>query len=717
MADERRRKSTRLSAVLGSPPTAPTAATSLGSSRAHATSSCARRSSGANIAASSASAASRRSNNASSSSSSADVIPTHRYRGTGKASAAKNAALAAAPRLEDLLRGDDDGDGSRPFFEDEEQLPFASNGRSKAAAVANKGKGTASTATTARTVGASSSGRGGAAAKRKRGFDADDRIDERHSARSTSSRRSEVADGLHFVREERSHTAAIASSPNSRTAKVRGAIPYTSSRRIEELPSDVFGETPIANRNRARRAGLDGLGQPSSSSSSNIAPPLFASSSRGRGSSGGRRDSLGLKGRRRASSLRNGSIAHPHENVPDDMLYRHCSSGLDPVGRMKYILAWVLHRAIDSVFSNAPAASGAKKRKALAAKVVDEETLRKRKEMEPLLRRIMEQVIRDIDEQEVSVSWLGRPEKGNELTTSFKPHPRNAPNRAAEARLKAIGEAMQAEALAWESEKQDLEEYESITQHLEKLLREGRWEEIEELEKCERPGPSTLALHADEDEEAEGASSADEEESRLREEAQDAIEWAAALATGTMPDARKKAAAGMQSTKEKGKKKAAKLPVGVAELAGSEFDARWSDVEFNIDSFRQNTHSYTQLSQLVERYLRAVSSRATQALKDSSSAAAALAASSSDASGEKRKAQQDMANLMRGVNAHRNAIPSARAETQAGTAGAAPGDAAISSADTSDSLDPADLLRALANTGRSTRTGASGGSGSQRSKG
>ncbi len=225
------------------------------------------------------------------------------------------------------------------------------------------------------------------------------------------------------------------SSANSGGAGA-GAVAYTSTRTLEALPADLIGDTPIVNRNRARRAGLDGLGQPSTSSSSGrYSSGAGGEAASGASGSGGgrRRDSIGLKGMRRRSSLRNGSIAYPHDNVPDHMLYRHCSSAMDPVSRMKFMLAWALNRSVDAVFTTAAAdgaagekgAAGAKgkgkkggKAAAAAASAAAEEAeeVAKRKEVEPLLREIMAKLVEDIDEQEVSVSWFMRSGRAGEVS-------------------------------------------------------------------------------------------------------------------------------------------------------------------------------------------------------------------------------------------------------------------------------------------------------------
>lgn len=67
-----------------------------------------------------------------------------------------------------------------------------------------------------------------------------------------------------------------------------------------------------------------------------------------------RRDSMSVKGLRRVSSLRDGAPAYPHDDIPDDVLYKHCSDQVPPVVRMKHLLNWTLHRSIPQALAEAP---------------------------------------------------------------------------------------------------------------------------------------------------------------------------------------------------------------------------------------------------------------------------------------------------------------------------------------------------------------------------
>jgi hypothetical protein len=162
----------------------------------------------------------------------------------------------------------------------------------------------------------------------------------------------------------------------------------------------------------------------------------------------------------------------------------------------------------------------------------------------------------------------------------MQPHPRNGPNRKAEAHLKALEERMQAEVLAWESEKQDLAEYEAETDRLILLFREGKMDELEVLAESQRPAGELLP------QEEEGE--LDEEEVRAREEAQAAMIWAQALDSGSLSHPQQEAdeAAGTKASRRqsKGKAKAIALPSNQGDLDGSEHDKRLEDVEFNVST-------------------------------------------------------------------------------------------------------------------------------------
>ncbi len=80
-----------------------------------------------------------------------------------------------------------------------------------------------------------------------------------------------------------------------------------------------FSDTPIINRNKELR----------------------------RKTGGGRRSSLGLRGRRASSLIDNGHNATPHEQVETSQFYKHIEAeGLSEPRRMKQLLTWCGERAL-----------------------------------------------------------------------------------------------------------------------------------------------------------------------------------------------------------------------------------------------------------------------------------------------------------------------------------------------------------------------------------
>ncbi len=165
---------------------------------------------------------------------------------------------------------------------------------------------------------------------------------------------------------------------------------------------------------------------------------------------------------------------------------------------------------------------------------------------------------------------------------------------------------MQAEVIAWESEKQDLEEYEAETERLREMLKAGQVDELLEIAAQQRHG-GPLVPDVEEDVEAliQGADDAgteageiEEEDLIARQEARAAIEWALALQSGTVAaaTAQDSGAGAKKGRQSKGKGKAAAIPAvptTQADLDGSEHDKRWQEVEFNVSpsSWRDRSHT------------------------------------------------------------------------------------------------------------------------------
>lgn len=131
-----------------------------------------------------------------------------------------------------------------------------------------------------------------------------------------------------------------------------------------------------------------------------------------------RRDSLNIKGTRRVSQLRDGGSAYPHSDVPDEALYRHCSDQAPPVVRMKHLLNWTLHRSTDQALGAAQPKRRMRPGRtdpidALLAPSpqhvdlpVSELDSQKYAEAAPIITRIIDETLRDLNDGMIGISWL-----------------------------------------------------------------------------------------------------------------------------------------------------------------------------------------------------------------------------------------------------------------------------------------------------------------------
>ncbi|PWN52490.1 hypothetical protein IE53DRAFT_367158 [Violaceomyces palustris] len=410
--------------------------------------------------------------------------------------------------------------------------------------------------------------------------------------------------------------------PAAKSSESRSAQqPRVASRTIiERLPIDELGgETPIIRRNQAYRLGLGAV------------PSAVASSSAARGTgagdgASGRRSSLGLKGMRRMSSLRDGTAAYPHSDVPEHELYRHCSVDLPPVVRMKHLAGWCLNRSTDQAYGLAevppPTAASTSKTKVKSKSKKGQEafslpplTLEEREAVagvRPLMEEIVEKTLRDLNDGVFGISWMGRETKVDS-GPSLQPHPRNVSNRANVDRLASLVDAMSRESLAWTTARERLREFEKETAALEALLSEERI--------SLRKDPTSLVMDADEEQEVGWTKEdLDEEGLAQMEGARKALAWLDSLRSGsqqagTNPSTNGNKAKAAGSNKGKGKVKAGREEED-SDVAGSEYDPRWKDVEFNIDLLRSRSHQFSQLEKISSRYVRTVSAQAAQSLRD-----------------------------------------------------------------------------------------------------
>lgn len=495
----------------------------------------------------------------------------------------------------------------------------------------------------------------------------------------------ESDDDFVFSREPAPRNGAAAPSSSSYSSASAAARPPTSrngapaslTRRtvFEPLPDEAGGETPIIRRNQAFRAGLENK-------------PRRPTGREAEQQS--RRSSLNLKGQRRVSSLRDGTVAYPHEDVPDYELFRHCSDQLPPVVRMKHLVGWILKRSLDiaSGKKELPVRprDAAKKTKGKAKEsnefpVFTEAELELVRSRDSELAAVLEQLLNDLNDSVFGVNWMGHNDEADKK--HLQPHPRNESNRKAAAQLSAIVDAMRSESQAWSKELTRLEDYEAETARLEALLEQDSVAESGDV----------IAWDG-----------ADLDEAGLQQlrDAEAAVEWLQRL----QGDGSTEVAKPKPRSKGRTSKAATARQEDEADLKGTEHDPRWSDVEFNVDLLRSQSHQFAQLESLAGRYIRTVSAHAAQALRDRTSSSSALAGtSSSSAKGGRRKTAVSSKNG-RGGNERLEVLLSgvreSRSISQPGSEAKPAADQSLADISASmvavepDESDPTDLLRALA---------------------
>lgn len=494
----------------------------------------------------------------------------------------------------------------------------------------------------------------------------------------------ESDDDFVFSREPARKNGAVASSSaasSSASAQSRASSkvqPSTLSSRtvFEPLPDEAGGETPIIRRNQAFRAGLENK-------------PRRPTGREAEQQS--RRASLTLKGQRRVSSLRDGTIAHPHVDVPDYELFRHCSDQLPPVVRMKHLVGWILKRSLDVAIgkSELPVRprDAAKKSKGKAKEpnelpVFTEAELDLIRSRNSELSVVLEQLLTDLNDGAFGISWMGLNDETD--NKHMQPHPRNESNRKAAAQLSAVVDAMRSESQAWSKELTRLEDYEAETARLEAILQEDGTAESGDVIAWDRQDLDEAGLQ------------------QLRD-AEAAVAWLQRL----QGDGTAEAVKPKSRSKGRTSKAANTRSDDESDLKGTEHDARWNDVEFNVDLLRSQSHQFAQLESLASRYVRTVSAHAAQALRDRTSSSSAIGGTSS--SGSKRGRRKTAAGSKNGRGGNErlevllSGVRESRSISQPLVEGR-PANADQSVADVSASMvqvepdesDPLDILRVLA---------------------
>ncbi|SPO39194.1 uncharacterized protein PSFLO_04673 [Pseudozyma flocculosa] len=411
------------------------------------------------------------------------------------------------------------------------------------------------------------------------------------------------------------------SSSSSRAGSSRSVVGRTT---YEPLPDEAAGETPIIRRNQAFRAGLE------------VHPGSGGSGTSGGRRSGGsgRRSSLGLKGEKRRSSLRDPAVAaYPHDDVPDHELFRHCPPDTTPQIRMRHLMGWSLKRSLGAALgelgaskTTAPSAAtkGKRKKADAALPALTEAEKRELSQHREGILRVLEQLLSDLHCGAFGINWIGEndPAPGG---PALQPHPRNASNIEAKSRLASTVQNMSSERKQWEKEQWQIEAYEADTAELERQLAATSDDEKDLASVDDLP-----EVEWDEDEDLSDFG---------RQQLHDARRAIAALdgllsgnpvgppdATAKPPASKGKARARSSKAAADAKEAAAAAALTAAEdTQGSEQDSRWKDVEFNVDLLRARSHQFAQLQLLASRYVRTVSAQNAQALRDRTSASSSYA--------------------------------------------------------------------------------------------
>ncbi|KAH7026068.1 Mis12-Mtw1 protein family-domain-containing protein [Microdochium trichocladiopsis] len=181
----------------------------------------------------------------------------------------------------------------------------------------------------------------------------------------------------------------------------RDATPEATTKAKGKKIALPFADTPVINRNKEMR----------------------------KQTGGGRRSSLGMRGRRASSLIENGNNAIPHRAVEPAQFYKHISSdGLTEPRRMKQLLTWCAERALAEKpplgSANANAVHGA--------------------------RAIQDQLLKDFASKSEFSDWFAR-EEVEKPPPIVKPNPRNLEHDAKIAELEARLQRLRAEKKTWQA--------------------------------------------------------------------------------------------------------------------------------------------------------------------------------------------------------------------------------------------------------------------------
>lgn len=386
--------------------------------------------------------------------------------------------------------------------------------------------------------------------------------------------------------------------------------------------------------------------------------------------SGHRRDSMSIKGMRRMSSLRDGAPAYPHDDIPDGVLYRHCSDQAPPVVRIKHLLRWTLHRSIPQALAEAPFPASRKRKHGSSRRdeqnglnlltplpssveqPLSDKDVQHISESAPLLRKVMEDTLRDLHDGLIGISWLHQSHGKDK--TPLQPHPRNVSNRHAEKQLTGMLDQLHKELAAWDQYEADIRALHAEADEIEAQL-----SQVREHNTSRRKGRFHAAETGNVSNMDEETSIAQEVERAMStEEADDQIPWThndmdedakrqLDLVTRILSDAASLDTAVSQACSGDADSN--------ANFEGTEVDARLAALEFSIDKIKKRLYNVEQLDGLSSDYIRRVSHRAAQALHERTSAglatfSGAMSATDLDSSTNSALSQQQLDTLLAGIS-------------------------------------------------------------------
>ncbi|WFD33213.1 RNA helicase [Malassezia cuniculi] len=379
-----------------------------------------------------------------------------------------------------------------------------------------------------------------------------------------------------------------------------------------------------------------------------------------------RRDSLNIKGLRRVSQLRDGTSAYPHADVPDEALYRHCSDQVPPVVRMKHLLNWTLHRSTEQALGGAlpqrrirpgrkdPSDALLSPPPAHVQSPVSEYDSQKYAEAAPIITRVIDETLRDLNDGMIGISWL---QQSRERPQQLQPHPRNESNKNAVKQLEGMLSQLEKEYEAWNAQERAIDALDQETRALTEQVNKLRAARGSADEDAEIMDQSVRALDGkdvltDIPSLAWKLDDVDEQTKAHLEYALGVLHSVAALDEQVAS----------QDTS--------------AGTPGSELDPRIQDLEFAADRLESQLYSVVQLDELAQRYIAQVSARAAQTLAERATAGLAtftgtdtltrLESESDEPLGQSDVAirQQRLDELMAGV---RDSCPSDSAEVSSVT--------------------------------------------------